>query len=524
MADAAHRPIAIRDARFPQQSRSELGRGTVLISEGRVSAVLPPDARPEAATVIDAAGRILMPGFIDAHSHGEGALLHDERELGHLRQGVTGVILGQDGISFAPTTAASAAPNERYFSAINGPLPAGSSAGMSVAEMLSHFARSRLDCAALVPAGTVRTAINGFSAEPLDDRQLDQAEEITRTAIAEGAAGISLGLEYVPNGFADPRELRRYARISAETGLPLVAHIRGYEQSAPGGLREFITLSRETGAPIHISHLHAPAELALPLVDEAIDSGVDLTFDSYPYRRGNTILAMLTIPADLQQQGPELTLAHLADPAVRARLESDWFPGLAELFTRLTITVAAHPDWVWAEGLALSDVAERAGRPISETICDMLIDTGLAVGAIVRQPAANRLEDVRAIANHRAHLGSSDGIFLGSHPHPRGWGSFARMLHRHVIHWGDWSWWDAAEHLSLRAAARFGFGDRGLVRESSIADFCLVDPDRLRDRASYEEPTLLAEGIDDVLVAGTPVLVDGRLSPSGAEDAHSTKR
>lgn len=508
--------LAIRDVRIPRAGRSELEPGTVLVADGRVARVLPRDARPADAAIVEGRGRILMPGLIDAHSHAEGALHRDEPELGLLRQGVTGVVLGQDGVSFAPTTEVSAPANERYFSAVNGPLPAGRRTGMSVGEMLAHFSRgARIGCTTLVPAGTVRSSVSGFRPEPLTDRELDAVEGITRAALDEGAVGISLGLEYLPNAFADGRELRRYAGIAADTGLPLVAHIRGYEQSAPGGLAEFIGLARETGAPIHISHLHAPADLVLPAVDAALADGVDLTFDSYPYRRGNTILAMLALPPELQQHGPGRTLERLAEPETRARLERDWFPGLAELLERLTISVAAHPDWAWAEGLALPEVSARAGRPVGETICEMLSATGLGVGAIVRQPAANRLEDVRAIANHRAHLGSSDGIFLGGHPHPRGWGSFARMLRRHVVEWRDWTWWDAAEHLSLRAARRFGFGDRGLAQESSVADFCLVDPARVEDRATYERPTLPAEGIMDVIISGVPVLTDGRLVAHG---------
>ncbi|MEJ1087975.1 D-aminoacylase [Microbacterium sp. Mu-80] len=519
MVTSGQHPLALRDARFPVPDAVALESGTVLVVDGRVAGLLPADVPvehlPAGATVVDAAGRILMPGFIDAHSHGEGALGRDDRELALLRQGLTGVLLGQDGISFAPTTAASAPLNERYFAAVNGPLPDGHREGMSIGTLLAHFAAvSRLSSRALVPAGTVRTTVSGFSPAPLTERQLDEIEDITRAGIAEGAAGVSLGLEYVPGGFADAVELHRFAEIAAGTGVPLVAHVRGYEAAAPAGLGEVIDLARATGAPVHVAHLHAPADLVLPIVDAALAEGVDLTFDSYPYRRGNTILAMLALPADLQEDGPEHALARLADPITRRRLEHDWFPGIAELLSRVTVSVADHPDWRWAEGLSPEQIAEGTGRSIGETICELILATGLGAGAIVRQPAANRVEDVRAIANHRAHLGSSDGIFLGGHPHPRGWGAFARMLRRHVLEWRDWTWWQATEHLSLRAARRFGFGDRGLVRPASIADFCLVDPQRLADRATYDAPTLLAEGIDDVIVAGSRVLVDGDLFPA----------
>lgn len=506
--------LVVRDVRIPLSGGPRPAPATVVIADGRVAEVLPPTAATDAAIpVLDGAGRILMPGFVDAHSHAEGALHRPAIEQGLLRQGLTAAILGQDGISFAPTNARSAADGARYFGAVNGPAPEGYEDGMSVDRLLTHYsAGTRVNSAMLVPAGTVRMSISGFSAEPLDDAQLDAAEAATRTALDQGAVGISLGLEYVPGGFADPRELERYARVAAERGVPLVAHIRGYEGAVSGSLQEFVGLAERTGASLHVSHLHAPAEVAIPLVDTARRRGIDLTFDSYPYHRGSTILSMLALPARLQQHGPQETLRALADADVRAALERDWFPGLSEAFPKLTITVAPHPDWAWAEGLPLIEVAERAGTSVGMAVCDLLLATGLGVGAVVAQSVAQSPENVRAIANHEAHLGGTDGIYLGSRPHPRGWGGFARMLRRHVVDWGDWSWAEAAEHLSLRAARRFGLGERGTTDIGAIADFVLVDPAQLADAATYEDPTAHAHGMMDVIIAGVPALRNGELT------------
>ncbi|MGO3147011.1 MAG: N-acyl-D-amino-acid deacylase family protein [Leucobacter sp.] len=506
--------LVLRNVLLPSLSESGLTPSTVVISGNEVAAVLPPHAEPPSyASIIDGAGRILLPGFVDAHSHAEGALHRPSIEQALVRQGITGAILGQDGISFAPTTAESAALGAQYFSAVNGPAPHGYSEGMSIEQLLEYYSEgTRINSAMLVPAGTVRTSIAGYSAARLTRAQLNMTETIVNEAIGEGAVGISLGLEYVPNRFADEIELALYARIAADHGVPLVAHIRGYELAIPDGLREFIELARTTGAQLHVSHLHAPAEIALPVIDEALDSGTDISFDSYPYHRGNTILAMLIIPADLQQNGPEQTLNALADPLVRKSLERSWFPSLVETFPKLTITVAPHPDWDWAEGLPLLEVARRLGTTVGAAVCDMLVATRLGVGAVVNQSASTSIENIRTIANHRAHLGSTDGIYLGSHPHPRGWGGFARMLRRHVIEWQDWSWADAAEHLSLRAARRFGLGNRGTATPGAIADFVLVDPHTLNDTATYENPTAYAHGMMDVIIAGVPVLTNGQLT------------
>ncbi|WP_217136295.1 N-acyl-D-amino-acid deacylase family protein [Leucobacter chinensis] len=511
--------LIIRNARFPKRGSALLETATVVVTNGVVTEILPANSPTLHATssasthVIEADGRVAMPGFIDAHSHAEGALHRDEVEHGLLRQGVTGVVIGQDGVSFAPTTPESAPLNERYFSAINGPLPLGYENGMSIANVLSHFSRAtRLNAAMLVPAGTVRSAVTGFAQDPLTERQRDEAAQLVRDALTEGAVGISLGLEYVPGGFADPKELATYASIAAEEQVPLVAHVRGYELAAPGGLGECIDLAKVSGAPLHISHLHAPADIALPIIDQARHDGVDITFDSYPYHRGNTILAMLALPPELQQGGPQRTLDALADRSQRAALIADWFPTIEPLYEKLTVSVAAHRDWAWAEGKRLGDIAEKAGLSTAETICEMLVATELGVGAVVNHAANHDSENLRTIANHEAHMGGSDGIYLGSHPHPRGWGSFARMLRRHVIDWKDWNWADAADHLSHRAADRFGFGNRGRAEIGSVADFVLVDPESLNDAATYESPTLPAHGMMEVTVTGTSALSGGKLT------------
>ena len=503
----------VRDVRVPSRT-GEPEPCSLLLDGDRIAAILPPGEPPrDGAVTVEGRGRIALPGFIDAHSHAEAALGSEDAELAHLRQGVTTAVIGQDGVSFAPAEGDALAQIGRYFAAINGPVPEALGARAGIVETLEALtAPARFNAALLAPCGTIRAAVTGFSAGPLDDRGLDTVEGLARDAVAAGAVGLSLGLEYVPNGFADGRELRRYAAVAADLDVPLVAHIRGYEADAPRGLGEFVELGRESGAPVHVSHLHGPAGLILPHVDAARESGVDLTFDSYPYRRGNTILAMLALPSALQQRGPDATIAELARPEVRAELATEWFPTIADLLSRITVAFAPHPDWRWAEGLGLQQCADRVGLDLGELVCEILSATDLGVGAIVQQPAISTPEDIRAIANHPAHLGGSDGVYLGSHPHPRGWGSFARMLRRHVVEWGDWSWWDAVEHLSSRAARRFALTGRGAIEVGAVADLSLVDPATVGDVADYADSRRPATGIMEVFVSGAPALADGGLT------------
>lgn len=503
----------IRSAWLPDSHTAELHEHDIVIDGDRIAGVLPSETADPSLPGLDAAGRIGLPGFIDAHSHAEALFNAAGSEVALLRQGLTTVILGQDGISHAPLNSSCARDIENYFLPINGRLQVVPEGEMSIGEVLQTWSRgAQINTSMLVPCGNVRAMVAGFSSHSLTRDELRQVEFIVRRNLEVGAVGISLGLEYVPNRFAGPAELNLYARLAAEYEVPLVAHIRGYEEQAPSGLNEFIALARSSAAPIHVSHLHGPSELILPHVEAALDSGVDITFDSYPYRRGNTTLAMLALPAELQHQGHRATQEALTDPAVRAALVSDHLPTLGDLLTRVTVSSTTNSDWSWTEGTNLVDVAARCGSNVDEVVLDLLRANDCSVGVVVEQPHVNSVADVREIANHRVHMGSTDGIYLGGHPHPRGWGGFARMLRRHVLDWRDWTWGDAAAHLSTRAARRFGLGDRGEVRPGAIADLILVDPDSLEDRASYDHPTTLATGTVDVFVAGHRVLGGGEVA------------
>jgi N-acyl-D-amino-acid deacylase len=228
---------------------------------------------------------------------------------------------------------------------------------------------------------------------------------------------------------------------------------------------------------------------------------VDLTFDTYPYMRASTILAMVVLPPHVPAADVERALAMIPD------LDFGDVP-----WERLTISHA--PGYEWAEGLSLPDAASRAGADAAAFCRTLLIDTRLEAGCVAARPDEGPVgeESLRAILRDPGHMGGSDGIFVGGHPHPRGFGSFARLLGRHVRELGDLTWEQAAVHLASHPARRFGLSDRGLVRAGLAADLAVVDPVRVTDTATYEQPRSLAVGVDDVLVAGVPVLRGGTLT------------
>src|SRR5439155_3551682 len=197
------------------------------------------------------------------------------------------------------------------------------------------------------------------------------------------------------------------------------------------------------------------------------EAPVDVSFDSYPYLRGSSILALVTLPDWLPTADLDATAAALRDPAVRARLLAQW-PD--ELWPRVTIACVEHPDWAWTQGLRLPEAAARAGLAPADLAVELLLADELRVGCVFDQPPTNSAESVRALLRHPCQLGSSDGIYRGGHPHPRGYGAFARLCARHVRELGDWTWPEAVVHLAARPAARFALTGRGQLRPGYLAD------------------------------------------------------
>jgi N-acyl-D-amino-acid deacylase len=333
-------------------------------------------------------------------------------------------------------------------------------------------------------------------------------------ALADGAVGLSSGLEYVPGQFADAAELSALCEPVAAAGGVYVTHMRGYEANAWAGMAEVAEIARRSGVAAHVSHYHGPANMLTELVDTARADGLDVTFDSYPYLRGSSILAMVALPSAVQRGGPDDTLQRLADPGTRQRLARDWFPTVTDVLDRITLSYVGATEWSWTEGMMLRKAAEKAGMTPGELVCELITASSLSAGCVFAQPPTNTEADMRALLRHEAHLAGSDGILLGSHPHPRAWGAFGRLLARHTRELGDWTWGQAALHMAGHTARRFGLTGRGLLRTGQHADVAVLDPARVADQADYANPRRLAVGVHHVLVNGQFALRDGELTGS----------
>jgi N-acyl-D-amino-acid deacylase len=520
--------LLIRDVRVVDGDGAPAEPVDVVV-EGEVVERVEPRGTTAPATV-DAAiageGRMLLPGFVDAHAHADGRLFDPDVQLALLRQGVTTVIGGQDGVSYAPGDGAYAT---EYFAAINGPHPTWRGGG--IRELLTTYdGATPLNAGVLVPAGTVRHEVCGRSTDAASPTELDRMRALVAEGLADGALGLSTGLDYVPGVFAGTDELAAIAEPVAAAGGVVVSHLRGgYEANSAAGIAELGEIARRTGAAVHVSHFHAEPSIVHHLMDGLAASGVDATFDAYPYTRGCSILAMPILPASLTVRPVDEVLAVLRDPVARQGLLDDWFPTIVDYPSlgpdwpgMLTLAHVATAEYAWALGRTIGDAARAAGTDPASFALDVLAASRLEVNVVMAVRHERSTAELASILAHPRAIGGSDGIFVGGHPHPRARGTFARYLRSLVLEERALDWADAAGLVATRAADRFGLGLRGRVRPGWIADLVLVDPLRVRDLATYDEPLALAEGVDDVLVAGIPVLAGGALT--GATPGRGIRR
>ena len=467
-------------------------------------------------TIIDATGRYLLPGFIDAHSHADAAVFLPDVQRGLLRQGVTTVIAGQDGVSYAPGDGVYAT---EYFGALIGPHPTYKGGG--VGALLGLYDETTpINVGYLVPAGTVRHVVKGYATGLSSPAEITAMRELVQIGLDEGALGLSTGLDYVPNIYADTAELIALCRPVAEAGGIYVTHMRGgYETNAPIGIAEVSEIALTTGVTVHVSHYHGPSELLIDLAVGMESRGISMTFDTYPYRRGCTLLAMPTLPPSLLAGSNTEVAAKLSRPNVRADLFANWFPRLdadpemgPEWPDNLTLAHIAAADYDWAHGLTLGAAAEQLGLDPPTFTLDVLAASALEVSAVMTVRHQRPYQDLAKLFTHHAHVAGSDGIYIGEHPHPRAWGTFAKYLRVFTRERGDYDWSVAAVHLSGRTAERFCLGDRGRLWPGYAADVVIIDPAAVADQSDYDSPRTDSVGIDDVFVGGQQVLAGGQLT------------
>ncbi len=491
----------------------------VLLDGPRIAAIggeLPGTDLRRADRVVDADGLVLASGFIDMHAHSDLQILLDPDHLGKISQGVTTELLGQDGLSYAPVDDATLPALRRQIAGWNADAPDDVFSWRSVGGYLDRLDEGIAGNAAyLVPHGSVRALVMGWDDRPATAAEIAAMQGIVRTAMAEGAVGLSSGLTYPPGMYADAAELLALCTTVGVLGGFFAPHHRSYGRGALDAYAEMIDLSVRTGCPLHLAHAvmnFAPnagrAGELLALLDAAITAGADISLDTYPYLPGSTTLAAL-LPGWASAGGPDATLRRLHDPAALARIRddldvhgSDGCHGVAVDWDTVEISGVTNPDLAGAVGRTVAQL----GRDPFTAFVDLLIRDDLGTGILQH---VGHEENVRAIMRHPRHTGGSDGLLVGAKPHPRSWGTFPRYLGHYCREERLFSLEECVGHLTGRPAARLKLRDRGLVRTGYTADLVLFDPDTVAATSTYDTPRSPAAGIPFVLVNGEFAVDDG---------------
>ncbi|MEW1689108.1 amidohydrolase family protein [Streptomyces sp. NPDC091265] len=521
--------LVIRDARVIDGTATPSYRADVAVRDGRIAEIHPehsPGPRPTAPRTLDADGLALSPGFIDMHAHSDLALLRDPDHSAKAAQGVTLEVLGQDGLSYAPVDERTLAEVRRSITGWNGDGSDIDFDWRTVGEYLDRLDRNfggqgiAVNAAYLVPQGTVRMYAVGWDDRPATDAELTRMKQLVAQSMAEGAVGMSSGLTYTPGMYADDAELTELCRVVAEHGGYYCPHHRSYGAGALEAYEEMVQLTRSAGCPLHLAHAtmnfgvnkdRAP-EL-LTLLDRALDTGADISLDTYPYTPGcTTLVAML--PSWASEGGPESILSRLADDATAERIRhdvevvgSDGCHGVPIEWDAIEISGVSVPGLGDFVGRTVAESARLRGEAPWVTARRVLQDDRL--GTTILQHVGHE-ENVRQIMRHRVHTGGSDGILQGDKPHPRAYGTFPQYLGRYTRELGILTLEECVAHLTSRPAARLRLADRGLVREGYRADLVLFDPETVAAGSTFDEPRTLPVGIPHVLIDGRFVIEDGK--------------
>jgi N-acyl-D-amino-acid deacylase len=474
-------------------------RADVLIEGPMITAVEVIDPVPAECDVLEVgSGGVICPGFIDSHVHAEGPLLDHGRVDGALAQGITTLVVGQDGSSWIGASAATVRYLNSYFAAVNGALEPAHDLSLS-AHREAVSGRLSQNIAVLASQGTIRHNVVGMSPAPLDPGERKAARAEVEAALSDGAVGLSSGLDYLPSRFGGVDEVAYISQPLAGADRPYVSHLRAYGPGVRAGLAELVAVGHAAGTRVHASHLWGrPAEIEAAF--KAADTlGVQVTFDMYPYRRSSTILAMMLLPSDMQTGGPQQTLRLLGDPSMRAALLAD--EKFSDQALSAIVLGSLPPHLSQYAGRTLTEAAGESSQPAGEWVLDLLISADLNIGAHLDRPSLSD-DDLAWTAENRRHCAGSDGIYQGQHPHPRGYGAFALLAKQYLAGDPPRAYQQLVRHLSTNAADAYGLRNRGRIAPGAAADVCVIDPGHLASNATYESPTARSAGVLLVFVNG----------------------
>jgi N-acyl-D-amino-acid deacylase len=470
-------------------------------------------SQAEARRVIDATGHIVSPGFIDTHVHSDGALLNDPQHAGGLRQGVTTEILGQDGLSYAPTSAENYRIYNRYLSGILGRAPDDLDMSSVEAFRANYHKKCAINTAYPIAHGALRLETCGFYDVPMIGDRLKHAKRLVREGMEQGAIGFATGLSYHPQSWSDTTELIELCKVVAEYDGIYITHLRNVNPDrgfGGGGVPEALEIGRKSGVKVHFSHFRTAAnnvgevQEQLEPIDKAKAEGLDITLELYPYPTGSTFLVS-NMESAFHEGGPDGIIKRLSDPAERAKVAVELESNTRRI---LDEAIMSHlPNTPQFEGLSITEIAKRRGKSSGEAAIDLFLENDLEVGFWLTPPDDIRVwrdlnKDFMQFLSRPDYMVGSDAIQVGGHPHPRAYGTFPRFLGRLRRQVPIMTVEQIVQRMSDNPARRFGLTSRGRIEEGYFADVVVFDSERIVDVATYDDPQQHPAGIPFVLVNG----------------------
>ena len=514
--------IVIRGGTIYDGSGGAPYQGDVAIEGDRIVA-LGPRVAARGEREVDARGLAVAPGFINMQSWATESLIQDPRSQSDIRQGVTLEVMGE-GWTMGPLNERMRATTIARQSEIRYPIP-----WTTLGQYLEHLEQRGVapNVASFVGATTIRIHELGEDDVDPNPEQLARMRALVRQAMNEGAMGVGSALMYAPGNFAETDELVALMTEAGRCGGMYVSHIRSEADRLLESVDELIEIARRSGAPAEIYHLKMAGREHWGLYDEVIRrieaaraQGIRITANMYTYTAGATGLDA-SMPLWVQAGGREAWIQRLRDPAVRARVAAEMRApgqGWENLFygagaEGMILAQFENPALRRYVGRTLADVARERGKSPEETAMDLVVEDGSRVGTIYFLMSEDNVR--RQVQLPWMSFGSDAGSiapeppFSLSHPHPRAYGNFARLLGRYVRDERLVPLQEAVRRMTSLPAGNLGIRDRGALRVGHYADLAIFDPATIGDRATFERPHQYSVGMRHVFVNGVQVLRDG---------------
>ncbi len=483
--------ILIKNGRIIDGTGNNWYRADLAIQNGKISAIgkqLPHTA----AKTIDANGHFVVPGFIDVHAHIEGGIFDRPTADNYIRDGVTTVVTGNCGNS--------ADDLGKFFEKIDS-------------------IKTSINVASLAGHNTIRRLGMGLQDKKPTPEEQNRMDSLMLDAMKDGAVGLSTGLIYLPGMYAGTGEIISLARIASTYGGVYATHMRNEGNKVTEAIDEALTIGRQADIPVQISHFKVAgrsnwgrSNATLDLVINARKEGLDVTIDQYPYTASSTNLAV-TVPDWALDGGLDSLRSRMRDKALRTRIINEMVKTLSRSKNKnyAYAVVAMYSPDTTLNGKNISEINRLKGRKAkpaqeAETILDML-----KKGNAQMVYHTMNEEDVKYFMKYPFNMPAADGgVSTGKGmPHPRGYGTNARVLGRYVREQEVMGFEEAVRRMTSLPAQKFGLKNRGLIREGFAADIVIFDPEKVNDKSTFDMPHQYSAGIPFVLVNGIPVVENG---------------